>query len=144
MVPGSGALVLGNVPRGVAERRKIRSRCIVVVGLRCATPKQPTHGIPAMSWGSRCPTGSWLVCRSAVGGRGPGSYAVRPWGDVWTCFSRTTGMSFVISCLCVLLSVTLTCADVLKLPLRYGDVDVCACCWGFMCRLYLWPATLEV
>ena len=28
--------------------------------------------------------------------RGPGLYAVRPWGYVWTCFSRASGMSFVI------------------------------------------------
>ena len=58
--------------------------------------------------------------------------------------SRASGMTFIKSCPCIMLSVTLRCAHVLNSLLRCGGVDVCACLWGFICRLYLWPVLLEV
>ena len=67
--------------------------------------------------------------------RGPGLYAVPPCGDVWTCFSRASRMSLVISCLCIVLSVTLICADVLNEALYLV----------FFCYFKListWPITL--
>ena len=132
MVPGSVALVLGTVPRGKllnVERFGADEFSLLGCGvqrrssLRMVFRRSPGAGVPQ---------------------RGPGLYAVPPCGDVWTCFSRASRMSLVISCLCIVLSVTLTCADVLNSPLRCGDVNVCICFWGFTCRLYLWPATLEV
>ena len=58
--------------------------------------------------------------------------------------SRVGGMGFLMSCLYIVLSVTLRSVHVVHSLQRCGGADVCACLWGFMSRVFLGLAVLKV